>query len=100
MPTTELQPTLTPQPFPILGTSTTEQLAGRLRSTTSAEVRFTPGERALYASDLSHYRQVPMGVVIPRTLSDVVATVAACRAFDVPAVQPRRRHLAQRPDHQ
>lgn len=74
----------TADPFPILGNSVTGQLAARLRDTTSAEVRFTPEDRALYASDLSHYRQVPVGVVLPRTLDDVVATVAACRALDVP----------------
>ncbi len=74
----------TPQPFPILGNTLAEQLAARLRETTTAEVRFTPGERALYASDLSHYRQVPIGVVVPRTLDDVIATVAACRALNVP----------------
>ncbi len=84
MPTTSLQPTTMPVPFPILGTSVTEQLAERLRRTTTAEVRFAPDDRALYASDLSHYRQLPMGVVIPRTLDDVVATVAACREFQVP----------------
>ncbi len=74
----------TPTPFPILGTSVTEQLATRLRATTTAEVRFTPGDRALYASDLSHYRQIPLGVIIPRTLDDVIAAVAACRDLNVP----------------
>jgi FAD/FMN-containing dehydrogenase len=33
---------------------------------------------------LSVYRQVPIGVVIPKSLDDVIATVAACRKFDVP----------------
>lgn len=84
MPTTSLPQTTTPEPFPILGTSVTEQLAQRLRETTGAEIRFSPGDRALYASDLSHYRQVPIGVVIPRTLEDVLGAVAACRHFKVP----------------
>ncbi len=74
----------TPDPFPILGNTTTEQLAAHLRAHTTAEVRFTAADRALYASDLSHYRQVPLGVVVPRTLDDVIATVAACRAHDMP----------------
>ena len=64
--------------------SPAEALAARLAERTSAEVRFDPASRALYASDLSHYRQVPIGVVIPRTLHDVIATVAACREFGVP----------------
>ena len=42
------------------------------------------GSRALYATDLSIYRQVPIGVVIPRDVDDVIATVAACRERGVP----------------
>ena len=33
----------------------------------------TPGSRALYATDASNYRQVPIGVVLPRDAEDVVA---------------------------
>jgi len=43
-------------------------------------VSFDPGDRALYATDASNYRLVPTAVVLPKTLDDVVATVAACRA--------------------
>ena len=42
----------------------------------AGEVRFDAGSRALYATDGSNYRQVPIGVVIPRDVDDVVATVA------------------------
>ncbi len=52
------------------------------------EVRFDPGSRALYAHDLSIYRQVPIGVVVPRTVDDVVATVNLCRGYEAP-VLPR-----------
>jgi FAD/FMN-containing dehydrogenase/Fe-S oxidoreductase len=55
-----------------------------LKQTIAGEVRFDPGSRALYATDLSIYRQVPVGVVIPRTIDDVVATVQACREHGVP----------------
>ncbi len=48
------------------------------------EVRFDAGSRALYATDASNYRQVPIGVVIPRDVDDVVATVAAARRFGAP----------------
>jgi FAD/FMN-containing dehydrogenase len=48
------------------------------------EVRFDAASRSLYATDLSVYRQVPIGVVIPRDVDDVIATVAACREFHVP----------------
>ena len=48
------------------------------------EVRFDEGSRALYATDLSIYRHVPVGVVIPREVDDVIETVAVCRNFGVP----------------
>jgi FAD/FMN-containing dehydrogenase len=41
-------------------------LAGELRGKIRGEVRFDDGSRALYATDSSNYRQVPIGVVIPR----------------------------------
>ncbi len=50
----------------------------------AGEVRFSDASRALYASDLSLYRQVPIGVVIPRTYDDVEATLAACRRHGAP----------------
>jgi FAD/FMN-containing dehydrogenase/Fe-S oxidoreductase len=50
------------------------------------EVRFDDGSRALYATDASNYRQVPIGVVIPRTIEDVVETVAACRRHGAPVL--------------
>ena len=56
------------------------------------EVRFDDGSRALYATDGSNYRQVPIGVVIPRDVDDVVATVATCRAIRRAGAVPRRRH--------
>jgi FAD/FMN-containing dehydrogenase/Fe-S oxidoreductase len=52
------------------------------------EVRFDPGSRALYASDASNYRQVPIGLVVPRDAEDVAAAVAVCREFGAP-VLPR-----------
>jgi FAD/FMN-containing dehydrogenase/Fe-S oxidoreductase len=60
------------------------QLAADLRPRISGEVRFDAGTRAAYAADHSMYRQPPIGVVIPRTLDDVIATVAVCRDHDVP----------------
>jgi FAD/FMN-containing dehydrogenase len=61
-----------------------EEIAAKLKQQTRAEVRFDNASRALYASDLSHYRQVPTGVVIPKTVEDVIATVAVCREYGVP----------------
>ena len=50
----------------------------RLTSSLRGEVYFDAGTRALYATDASNYRQVPIGVVVPRDADDVIATVAAC----------------------
>src|SRR5690242_2252843 len=59
-----------------------------LQKTVKGEVRFDRGSRALYASDASNYRQIPIGLVVPRDAEDVVATVAACRRYGAP-VLPR-----------
>ena len=48
------------------------------------EVRFDRGSRALYATDYSIYRQVPIGVVIPRDADDIIKTVAACHRHGAP----------------
>ena len=56
-------------------------LEARLRATVRGEVRFDPASRALYATDASNYRQLPVGVVLPLDAEDTVATVAACREF-------------------
>src|ERR1700752_2738335 len=50
----------------------------------SGEVRFDAGSKALYATDGSNYRQVPIGVVIPKSKEDVIETIAACRKFGAP----------------
>ena len=61
-------------------------LAAALRRTVGGEVRFDAGSRAAYATDGSNYRQVPVGVVIPRDEADVAATLAACRERGVPVL--------------
>ena len=61
-----------------------EGLENSLRKVLRGEVRFDDGSRALYATDGSSYRQVPIGVVIPRDVDDVVATLAVCREFGAP----------------
>src|SRR5579875_2541439 len=73
-----------PPAITALATTVAQELKSRLQSETKAEVRFDDASRALYASDLSHYRQVPLGVVVPRSVEDVVATVAICRDYGVP----------------
>jgi FAD/FMN-containing dehydrogenase/Fe-S oxidoreductase len=59
-------------------------LAAELRARVRGEVRFGDGDRALYATDSSNYRQVPIGVVIPREVEDVLETVRLCRGRGAP----------------
>ncbi len=66
----------------------TQRLRRDLTGHVNGEVRFDDGSRALYATDASIYRQVPIGVVIPRDIDDVVATVAVCHEHGAP-VLPR-----------
>ncbi len=61
-------------------------LAEELRRVVRGEVRFDAGSRALYSTDGSNYRQVPIGVVLPRGEEDVIETVAACRRFGAPVL--------------
>src|SRR5881392_1419925 len=61
-----------------------EALASELRRRIRGEVRFDAGSRALYATDASNYRQVPIGVVIPRDTDDVMITVEIARNFGAP----------------
>ena len=42
------------------------QLESELKRTVKGEVRFDRGSRAMYASDGSNYRQIPIGLVVPR----------------------------------
>jgi FAD/FMN-containing dehydrogenase/Fe-S oxidoreductase len=59
-----------------------------LQQAVRGEVRFDAGSRALYATDASNYRQVPIGLVVPRDAADVAAALAVCRQFGAP-VLPR-----------
>ena len=65
-----------------------QELEARLKATLRGDVRFDLGSRALYAADSSNYRQMPIGVVVPKDARDVEAALAACRATGA-AVLPR-----------
>ena len=60
------------------------KLSQELKRQVSGTVSFEAGDRALYAMDGSNYRQVPIGVVVPRTIEDVAAAIAVCRNFGAP----------------
>jgi len=59
-------------------------LAADLRGNIRGEVRFDDGTRALYATDGSNYRQVPIGVVLPRDADDVIAAISLARKYGAP----------------
>src|SRR5438046_10756556 len=61
-------------------------LARELKRNIEGEVSFDAGSRALYATDGSNYRQIPIGVVAPRNERDVIETVEACRRFGAPVL--------------
>ena len=63
-------------------------LRDELRRSIEGEVRFDSATLALYATDASNYRQVPLGVVIPRHEDDVIRAVALARENGIP-VLPR-----------
>jgi hypothetical protein len=64
------------------------KLALALAAAVAGEVRFDKGTRAVYSADASNYRQVPIGVVIPKSVADIEAAVRVCREFGAP-VLPR-----------
>ena len=69
-------------------------LARRLGHHLEGSVRFDALTRGLYATDASIYQIMPLGVVLPRTLNDVDATIAIAREEGVP-VLPRGAGTSQ-----
>jgi len=61
-------------------------LEAALHRAVHGEVRFDDGSRALYSTDGSNYRQVPIGVVVPRDSDDVIAAVSICREHRAPVL--------------
>ena len=65
-------------------TETARVLATELQARIAGEVRFDRLSRMLYATDASNYQIEPIGVVIPRTVEDVLATVDLASSHGVP----------------
>ncbi|GAA4750266.1 FAD-binding and (Fe-S)-binding domain-containing protein [Flavisolibacter ginsenosidimutans] len=59
-------------------------LQKELKKAVSGEVRFDDGSRALYSTDASNYRQIPIGVVLPKTEDDIINTINICRKYGAP----------------
>jgi len=64
----------------------TRALEKALRERVDGEVRFDAGSRGAYATDGSNYRQVPIGVVAPRTVDAGADAVAVCAEFGAPVL--------------
>jgi len=71
-----------------------DALAARLKRATSGEVRFDAADRGRYATDASIYQIEPVGVVVPRSIDDVAATLTIAREAGV-AVLPRGAGTSQ-----
>lgn len=65
---------------------TAAALAADLGEVVAGEVRFDEASRALYATDGSNYRQVPIGVVLPRSADDLERALAVCRRHRAPVL--------------
>src|SRR5260370_13736063 len=83
--------TSTPLPLsshakPVDSFSQALELEEELKRTLHGEVLFDRGSRALYATDGANYRQIPIGLVVPRDDGDVVAAVGACRKYCAPVL--------------
>lgn len=61
-------------------------LESELSAALGTAVRFDEGHRAVYASDASNYRQVPIGVVVPKSIDDFVKGVEICRRHGAPVL--------------
>jgi FAD/FMN-containing dehydrogenase/Fe-S oxidoreductase len=61
-----------------------DTLAHHLRKHLAGEVRFDETSRRLYSTDASLYQMEPLGVVIPRSVEDIVATVQIAAEAQVP----------------
>ncbi len=60
------------------------ELEKQLRQKIRGEVRFDAASKALYSTDASNYRNIPIGLVIPLDEADVISTVEICRSFNAP----------------
>ncbi|MFD6952384.1 MULTISPECIES: FAD-binding and (Fe-S)-binding domain-containing protein [unclassified Nocardiopsis] len=64
----------------------TDALLRDLTDRVDGEVRFDKGSLATYSTAASNYRQVPIGVVVPRTVEAGAEAVAVCREHGAPVL--------------
>lgn len=63
-----------------------KSLESELSKAVTGEVRFDDGSKALYSTDASNYRQIPIGVVLPKTEDDIINTLQICRKYNAPVL--------------
>ena len=63
-----------------------KELESELRTALGDSVRFDAGHQAVYASDASNYRQVPIGSVIPRDIDEFIEGIRICERHQAPVV--------------
>jgi len=73
-----LRPT---DPFPGIDVAALER---ELVARVDGEVRFDAGSRGAYSTDASNYRQIPIGVVVPRSVDAAAQAIAVCREYGAP----------------
>ncbi|NYH52697.1 MULTISPECIES: FAD-binding and (Fe-S)-binding domain-containing protein [Nocardiopsis] len=64
----------------------TDALLRDLTERVDGEIRFDRGSLATYSTAASNYRQVPIGVVVPRTVDAGAEAVAVCREHGAPVL--------------
>src|SRR5690242_6631277 len=57
-----------------------------IRKHIKGEVRFSDGDRALWATDASNYRQIPIAVVLPGVADAVIESIATAGRYDAPVL--------------
>jgi FAD/FMN-containing dehydrogenase/Fe-S oxidoreductase len=67
---------------------TARVLEAELKARISGEVRFDKTSRMLYSTDASNYQIEPVGVVVPKSMDDVHATIDLAASHGVP-ILPR-----------
>ncbi|ELR73118.1 lactate dehydrogenase like protein [Fulvivirga imtechensis AK7] len=62
------------------------RLENDLRAVVSGEVNFDDGAKGLYATDASNYRQIPLGIVVPKHEEDIINAVKICHKYKAPVL--------------
>ncbi len=63
-----------------------QDLHQKLQNEVAGEIDFSAAGIALYTSDASNYRQVPLGVVFPRSADDIKTVIRLCKSHNVPVL--------------